>query len=111
MPQHGYHNDIGIFWINSDFSDRPGVFKTNMRPGFTSITVKMMIDGDMTYEEKEKFVKEIEARCPISDNLSNTTPVKIEVAWSNLTALRFQTIFIGMIRADSDYLLSWDVLL
>ena len=32
------------------------------------------------YEEKEKFVKEIEARCPISDNLSNTTPVKIEVA-------------------------------
>jgi len=25
-------------------------------------------------------VKEIEARCPISDNLSNTTPVKFEVA-------------------------------
>jgi len=26
----------------------------------------MMIDGNLTYEEKEKFVKEIEARCPIS---------------------------------------------
>ena len=54
--------------------------RNDIRPGFTNITVKMMIDGNLTYEEKEKFVKEIEARCPISDNLSNTTPVKFEVA-------------------------------
>jgi uncharacterized OsmC-like protein len=26
-------------------------------------------------------VEEIESRCPVSDNIENATPVKIEVAW------------------------------
>jgi uncharacterized OsmC-like protein len=34
----------------------------------------------MTKEEKQAFVEEIESRCPVSDNIENATPVKVEVA-------------------------------
>jgi uncharacterized OsmC-like protein len=33
----------------------------------------------MSKEEKEAFVEEIESRCPVSDNIANTTPVKVEL--------------------------------
>jgi uncharacterized OsmC-like protein len=65
-----------------------GVFDTEIilgkskenRPGVTGINVKLNIDSDMTKEEKKAFVEEIESRCPVSDNIENATPVKIEVA-------------------------------
>ena len=49
------------------------------RPGLTGIKVTLNIDSDMTKEEKETFVEEIESRCPVSDNIANTTPVTVEV--------------------------------
>ncbi|MFA5181310.1 MAG: OsmC family protein [Syntrophales bacterium] len=65
-----------------------GVFDTEIilgkskenRPGLTGINVTLNIDADMTKEEKKAFVEEIETRCPVSDNIENVTPVKIEVA-------------------------------
>jgi uncharacterized OsmC-like protein len=65
-----------------------GVFDTEIilgkskenRPGVTGINVKLNIDSDMTKEEKQAFVEEIESRCPVSDNIENATPVKVEVA-------------------------------
>ena len=65
-----------------------GVFDTEIilgkskenRPGVTGINVTLNIDSDMTKEEKKAFVEEIESRCPVSDNIENATPVKIEVA-------------------------------
>ena len=65
-----------------------GVFDTEIilgkskenRPGVTGITVTLNIDSEMTKEEKKAFVEEIESRCPVSDNIENTTPVKVEVA-------------------------------
>ena len=65
-----------------------GVFDTEIilgkskenRPGVTGITVTLNIDSEMTKEEKKAFVEEIESRCPVSDNIENATPVKIEVA-------------------------------
>jgi putative redox protein len=50
------------------------------RPGVSGIHVTLTIDSDMTAEEKTAFVEEIERRCPVSDNLACTTPVKIEIA-------------------------------
>jgi len=49
------------------------------RPGLTGIKVILDIDSDMSKEEKEAFVQEIESRCPVSDNIENTTPVTVEV--------------------------------
>ena len=49
------------------------------RAGFTGIKVMLAIDSDMSREQKEEFVKEIDSRCPISDNIVNITPVVIEI--------------------------------
>ncbi len=49
------------------------------RAGFNGVTVNTMIDADMSQAEKEAFLQKIDARCPISDNLHNLTPVKLMV--------------------------------
>ena len=49
------------------------------RAGFSGIKVTLNIDANMSKEEKEAFVHEIEGRCPVSDNIINTTPIVIEV--------------------------------
>jgi putative redox protein len=50
------------------------------RAGLTGIKVTLDIDSDMSKEEKEAFVKEMESRCGVSDNIANATPLIIEVA-------------------------------
>lgn len=50
------------------------------RPGFTGIKVMLHIDADMSREEKEAFIREVEDRCPVSDNVAHATPLVIEIA-------------------------------
>jgi uncharacterized OsmC-like protein len=50
------------------------------RVGFEGITISVDVDADMTDEEKEAFVHELDARCPVSENLMNATPVSIRPA-------------------------------
>ena len=50
---------------------------TANRVGFSTITARVKIDADMPAADKEKFAHDIEARCPISENLTNITPVNI----------------------------------
>jgi uncharacterized OsmC-like protein len=52
---------------------------TDFRAGFSWVRVQVKIDGDMTKEEKEAFVRDVDARCPISDNIHNLTPVEFSV--------------------------------
>jgi putative redox protein len=47
------------------------------RVGFSAITARVKIDSAMSVAEKEKFLHEIDLRCPISENLQNTTPVSM----------------------------------
>ena len=49
------------------------------RAGYKQIVVRIKPDCDADPETLEKWAKAIENRCPVSDNLQNTTPVKIEV--------------------------------
>ena len=49
------------------------------RAGFAGIKVMLHIDADMTEQEKEDFIQEVESRCPVSDNIANITPVVIEI--------------------------------
>ncbi len=49
------------------------------RAGFYQIRVKFRVDGELSEEEKKKFVEEVESRCPIADNLLNHTPVEITI--------------------------------
>lgn len=48
--------------------------------GFKEFRIFADIDADMTAEEKEAFIHEVDARCPVSFNLLNSTPVRISAA-------------------------------
>jgi uncharacterized OsmC-like protein len=48
-------------------------------PGFQTIRVKVSIDADMSREAKEKFIHEVDSRCPVSENLLNKTPMEFPV--------------------------------
>jgi len=49
------------------------------KSGFRGITVRAKIDADLTKEEKEAFLHEVDRRCPVSDNIHNATPVTLVV--------------------------------
>jgi len=50
------------------------------RAGFKSFKVAMKVDADLSKEEKQAFIEEVDRRCPISDNLMHTTPMEIVLA-------------------------------
>ena len=50
------------------------------RAGFTELRVFVDVDADMTKEEKEAFIKEIERRCPIADNIAQTSRIVPKLA-------------------------------
>ena len=62
--------------------DTDGLLGTNTktRVGFSEITVLVGIDADLSGEEKEQFLSEIEKRCPVSDNISNSTKVEAKLS-------------------------------
>ncbi|MFA8342671.1 MAG: OsmC family protein [Rhodothermaceae bacterium] len=49
------------------------------RAGFTEIRAFVTIDADITKEEKEAFLHEVERRCPVADNIINSSNVKATV--------------------------------
>jgi uncharacterized OsmC-like protein len=50
------------------------------RAGFSGIAVRVKIDADLTDEQKREFLREVDERCPVSDNLRQLTTVTAEVA-------------------------------
>lgn len=50
---------------------------TNDRAGYKSIDVTMNVDTDADEDTLNKWVEMVESRCPVSDNLSNKTPLNI----------------------------------
>mgnify|MGYP006310762539 CR=1 FL=1 len=46
------------------------------RAGFTEIRTYIEVDADMTMEEKQLYIEEIERRCPIADNISEKSTIK-----------------------------------
>ena len=53
---------------------------TSDRAGFQDIRVVVDVDAEMSREEKEKFVQDVELRCPVTDNIKNTSSVHFVVA-------------------------------
>jgi len=54
--------------------------KTDDRSGFQEIRVAVDVDADMSREEKEKFVQDVELRCPVTDNIKHGSSVHFVVA-------------------------------
>ncbi len=51
----------------------------DVRAGFQNIRVITKIDADMSQAEKESFLRDVDARCPISDNIHSLTPIEFVV--------------------------------
>ena len=49
------------------------------RAGYKSVTAKVIPDCDADKETLDKWLETIWDRCPVSDNIQNVTPVKIEL--------------------------------
>ncbi|MEO0896880.1 MAG: OsmC family protein [Bacteroidota bacterium] len=49
------------------------------RSGFQHIEVELKADSDASEEALTKWAQTVESRCPISDNLSQLTPIQIQV--------------------------------
>ncbi len=53
---------------------------TDCRTGFSAIRAQVEVDADLTRAEKIALIRDIDERCPISDNLQHVTPVKVSLA-------------------------------
>jgi putative redox protein len=49
------------------------------RAGFSGIRVHVKLDSDLPQDQKEQFIQDVDARCPISDNILNKTSIKFLV--------------------------------
>jgi uncharacterized OsmC-like protein len=49
----------------------------SVRAGYQAFNVSIKVDADASPEQLAKLRDEVEARCPVSDNIANATPVNI----------------------------------
>lgn len=52
---------------------------TEHRAGFIDIRMEVVVDADMSHEEKKAFVEKVERRCPVSDALANPSKVSLTI--------------------------------
>lgn len=74
---------IKDFVINLEGDLNPNKFigkSDKNRTGYQAIRVKLDVDSDCDSKTLEKWIKEVERRCPVSDNIANATPVKISLS-------------------------------
>lgn len=69
------------FDIEADY-DPDGLLGRNLdvRPGFQAIRLLVDIDADLTTEQKQEFLQEVERRCPLADNLLHGTQLHTQLA-------------------------------
>ena len=53
---------------------------TDNRPGFSAIALTVEVDSDASAEEIDEILRIAEARCPVADNLSYSTPLTLRRA-------------------------------
>ncbi|SDI50598.1 OsmC family protein [Pseudomonas panipatensis] len=58
------------FAVEADY-DPAGLLgrDASVRPGFQAIRLRVGIDAELSLEEKQAFLAEVERRCPLADNL------------------------------------------
>jgi|YelNatPaOPRAMG01_1025707.scaffolds.fasta_scaffold78009_2 uncharacterized OsmC-like protein len=52
---------------------------TNDRAGFKQIEVEIEADPNIPREKIEEWIKKVESRCPVGDNLQNPTPITFKI--------------------------------
>lgn len=51
-----------------------------VRAGYQAFNVTIKVHADASPEQLRKLQEEVEARCPVSDNIANATPVNIALS-------------------------------
>lgn len=71
------------FAIQADY-DPNGLLgrDASVRPGFQALRLQVEIDADLSLEQKQEFLREVERRCPLADNLLHGTHLQSELAGS-----------------------------
>jgi len=69
------------FEIEADY-DPAGLLgrDASVRPGFEEVRLRVEIDADLNQEQKLEFLREVERRCPLVDNLLHGTRLHSELA-------------------------------
>ena len=77
-------NEMGIklnsYKINISGSLDPNFLfgkTTEGRAGYKEVVAELDVDSDADAETLAKWVEAVESRCPVSDNLANSTPLKV----------------------------------
>jgi uncharacterized OsmC-like protein len=52
----------------------------SVRAGYQAVHVTIKVDADATPDQLARLREEVEARCPVSDNIANPTPVSITMS-------------------------------
>lgn len=66
--------------IDGDINpDRLFGLSTNDRAGYESLNVDIDLDSDASPELIDKLFEQVKYRCPVNDNLSNSTPIKYNI--------------------------------
>lgn len=53
--------------------------ETTERAGYREVNVEIIPDADADKETLARWIKTIESRCPVSDNIANPTPLHISL--------------------------------
>jgi len=53
---------------------------TDTRAGFQNVTVTIEADADTDDETLEEWGAQAEERCPVTDNVQNTTPMELSIS-------------------------------
>jgi uncharacterized OsmC-like protein len=53
---------------------------TENRAGFAGITVAVGVDADLSPEEKQRFIEDVDRRCPVSETVEHGTRVSVVLA-------------------------------
>lgn len=60
-------------------TDKYNGIETKERAGFKNIEVVIKPDTEASYKELQNWLKIVEKRCPVYDNLKNPTPIQVSL--------------------------------
>ncbi|BBE30528.1 osmotically inducible protein C [Tepiditoga spiralis] len=83
---HMVANEMGIkienleFEVEGELDPRGFMGKANnVRPGYSQMNIKVNVETDADNETLNKWLDIVEKRCPVSDNIQNTTPINLSI--------------------------------
>jgi uncharacterized OsmC-like protein len=75
--------EMGVIEMRVEGDLDPTAFQgadTDARPGYQTVRVELAPESDADQATLEEWLTTVEARCPVSDNVGNATPLSLSVS-------------------------------